>query len=125
VWIPTLATLGQGLFMPLSGYLEDRLGVRITILIGKYMDQTLFMPLSGYLEDRLGVRITILIGKHMDQTLFMPLSGYLEDRLGVRITILIAKSLGRSGGSGFCRVQWIRVLSDPMYPDPVGVPVDS
>jgi hypothetical protein len=25
--------------MPLSGYLEDRLGVRITILIGKYMDQ--------------------------------------------------------------------------------------
>jgi hypothetical protein len=37
VWIPTLATLGQGLFMPLSGYLEDRLGVRITILIGKYM----------------------------------------------------------------------------------------
>jgi len=34
IWIPTLATLGQGLFMTLSGHLEDRVGIRITILMG-------------------------------------------------------------------------------------------
>merc|ERR1719320_1624963 len=34
IWIPTLATLGQGLFMTLSGHLEERVGVRITILLG-------------------------------------------------------------------------------------------
>lgn len=32
--IPTLATMGQGLFMACSGYLEDRIGVRFTILLG-------------------------------------------------------------------------------------------
>lgn len=44
VWIPTLATLGQGLFMPLSGYLEDRVGVRITVLIGcTFMSSGVFL----------------------------------------------------------------------------------
>jgi MFS family permease len=38
VWIPTLATFGQGLFMPFSGYLEERVGVRITILIGEFSE---------------------------------------------------------------------------------------
>lgn len=28
IWIPTLSTLGQGLFMTLSGHLEERVGVR-------------------------------------------------------------------------------------------------
>jgi len=34
VWIPTLATLGQGLFMTVAGHLEEAIGVRLTLLIG-------------------------------------------------------------------------------------------
>lgn len=34
IWIPTLATVGQGLFMTCSGHLEDRVGVRFTIMTG-------------------------------------------------------------------------------------------
>lgn len=34
VWIPTLATLGQGLFMTLSGHLEEKIGIKFTILLG-------------------------------------------------------------------------------------------
>jgi len=34
IWIPTLATLGQGLFMTLSGHLEEKVGVRMTVLLG-------------------------------------------------------------------------------------------
>jgi len=34
IWIPTLSTVGQGLFMTLSGHLEERVGVRMTILLG-------------------------------------------------------------------------------------------
>ena len=33
IWIPTLATIGQGTFMTVSGYLEERIGVRLTILL--------------------------------------------------------------------------------------------
>jgi len=36
VWVPTLATLAQGLFMTLSGHLEERIGVRMTILLGSF-----------------------------------------------------------------------------------------
>ena len=34
IWIPTLATLGQGTFMTFAGHLEERIGVRATILLG-------------------------------------------------------------------------------------------
>ena len=34
IWIPTLSTMSQGLFMTLSGHLEERVGVRYTVLIG-------------------------------------------------------------------------------------------
>ena len=34
IWIPTLATLGQGTFMTVAGHLEERVGVRMTILLG-------------------------------------------------------------------------------------------
>ena len=34
VWIPTLSTLAQGFFMTLSGHLEERIGVRMTVLLG-------------------------------------------------------------------------------------------
>jgi len=34
IWIPTLATLGQGGFMTFAGHLEERLGVRTTVLLG-------------------------------------------------------------------------------------------
>lgn len=34
IWIPALATVGQGTFMTFSGYLEERIGVRFTILTG-------------------------------------------------------------------------------------------
>lgn len=44
IWIPTLATLGQGLFMTLSGHLEDRLGVRMTVLLGScFMTSGVFL----------------------------------------------------------------------------------
>ena len=35
IWIPTLATLGQGTFMTFAGHLEERIGVRATILLGE------------------------------------------------------------------------------------------
>ena len=34
IWIPTLATLGQGGFMTMAGHLEEWVGVRATILLG-------------------------------------------------------------------------------------------
>jgi len=34
IWIPTLATLGQGLFMTVSGHMEEKIGIRMTILVG-------------------------------------------------------------------------------------------
>jgi len=34
IWIPTLATLGQGLFMTVAGHLEETIGVKLTILLG-------------------------------------------------------------------------------------------
>ena len=34
IWIPTLSTMSQGAFMTLSGHLEERVGVRFTLLIG-------------------------------------------------------------------------------------------
>ncbi len=34
VWIPTLATVGQGVFMTFSGHLEERIGVRFTVILG-------------------------------------------------------------------------------------------
>ena len=34
IWIPTLSTMSQGAFMTLSGHLEERVGVRYTLLIG-------------------------------------------------------------------------------------------
>jgi MFS family permease len=34
IWIPTLSTIGQGVFMTLSGHLEERIGVRFTLLVG-------------------------------------------------------------------------------------------
>ena len=34
IWIPTLSTVSQGAFMTLSGHLEERVGVRYTMLIG-------------------------------------------------------------------------------------------
>jgi len=44
IWIPTLATLGQGLFMTLSGHLEERLGVRVTVLLGScFMSSGVFL----------------------------------------------------------------------------------
>ena len=40
IWIPTLATMGQGLFMTLSGHLEDRIGIRSTYFhkLSTFMD---------------------------------------------------------------------------------------
>ena len=35
IWIPTLATLGQGGFMTVAGHLEERVGVRVTVLLGR------------------------------------------------------------------------------------------
>ena len=44
IWIPTLASLGQGLFMTLSGHLEERIGVRMTILVGcSFMTSGVFL----------------------------------------------------------------------------------
>jgi len=44
IWIPTLATLGQGLFMTLSGHLEERIGVRMTVLLGStFMSSGVFL----------------------------------------------------------------------------------
>jgi len=44
IWIPTLATLGQGLFMTLSGHLEERIGVRMTIMLGStFMTSGVFL----------------------------------------------------------------------------------
>jgi len=44
IWIPTLATLGQGLFMTLSGHLEERIGVRMTMLLGStFMSSGVFL----------------------------------------------------------------------------------
>jgi len=34
VWVPTLATVSQGLCMTLSGHLEERIGVQMTIALG-------------------------------------------------------------------------------------------
>ena len=34
IWIPTFSTISQGVFMTLSGHLEERIGVRLTLLIG-------------------------------------------------------------------------------------------
>jgi len=60
VWIPTLATLGQGIFMPLSGYLEDRVGVRITILIGKTsVPDPKFLITNPNLDPQIEIRIFI------------------------------------------------------------------
>ena len=44
IWIPTLATIGQGTFMTVSGYLEERIGVRLTILLGStFMSSGVFL----------------------------------------------------------------------------------
>uniref|UniRef100_A0A0K2SYD6 Oxalate:formate antiporterlike [Strongylocentrotus purpuratus] n=1 Tax=Lepeophtheirus salmonis TaxID=72036 RepID=A0A0K2SYD6_LEPSM len=37
IWILTLASVGQGAFMTLSGYLEEYVGVRMTVLIGCFI----------------------------------------------------------------------------------------
>ena len=47
IWIPTLATIGQGTFMTVSGYLEERIGVRLTILLG-----STFMSSGVFLRDQ-------------------------------------------------------------------------
>lgn len=44
IWIPTLATFGQGLFMTLAGHLEERIGVKMTILLGStFMTSGVFL----------------------------------------------------------------------------------
>ena len=37
IWIPTLSTMSQGAFMTLSGHLEERVGIRFTLLIGSFI----------------------------------------------------------------------------------------
>jgi len=44
IWIPTLASFGQGLFMTLAGHLEERIGVKMTILLGStFMTSGVFL----------------------------------------------------------------------------------
>ncbi len=55
VWIPTLATVGQGLFMTFSGHLEELIGVRFTIVLGSTL-----MTLGVYLTS-LSVQVSTLL----------------------------------------------------------------
>ena len=49
IWIPTLATLGQGLFMTLSGHLEDRVGIR-------YVSKLSVMWIRIHLDQGVGIK---------------------------------------------------------------------
>ena len=55
VWIPTLATVGQGLFMTFSGHLEELMGVRFTIIFGSTL-----MTLGVYLT-ALTIQVSVFL----------------------------------------------------------------
>ena len=58
IWIPTLSTVAQGVFMTLSGHLEELVGVRLTALAGSSI-----MTLGVYLTSfaiRRSLTLTVL-----------------------------------------------------------------
>jgi MFS family permease len=55
IWIPTLAVVGQGLFMTCSGHLEERIGVRFTLLLGS------FVMTSGVYLTSLSIKYSLVL----------------------------------------------------------------
>jgi len=59
VWIPTLASAAQGFFMFFSGYLEERLGVRLTVLLGSaFMTSGVFLTYFSIQHSLAAVTLT-------------------------------------------------------------------